>query len=118
MALSGEGWNRAEIPLVEYNDVRKTVSNQGLPGAPFEERRNIPKSMPPPETEMIEIVVNGNVTSVPSGLDLEGLLRFLRVEPSRVAVEWNREIVRKPEWKCTTICRGDEIEVVQFVGGG
>ena len=113
-----EGWNRAEVPLVEYNEVRKTVSNPGLPAAPSVERPNVPKSMPSSETEMIEIVVNGNPRSVPGGLDLEGLLRFLGVESSRVAIERNREIVRKPEWNRTTICRGDEIEVVQFVGGG
>lgn len=74
--------------------------------------------MNPSKTETIGIVVNGTRRSVPGGLDLEGLLGFLGVEPSRVAIERNREIVRKPEWKGTTICGGDEIEVVQFVGGG
>ena len=113
-----EGWSRSEVPLVEYNDVWKTVSNRVFSRAPSVERPNELKSMPSQETETIGIVVNGVSRSVPDGLDLEGLLAWLGVEPSRVAIERNREIVRKPKWKRTTICRGDQFEVVQFVGGG
>lgn len=74
--------------------------------------------MPSPQTETIEIVVNGEPRQVPSGLNIEGLLRFLDVDPSKVAIECNRAIVRKPDWNRTPICSGDDIEVVQFVGGG
>ena len=74
--------------------------------------------MPSPEAESIEIVVNGDRRQAPANIDLDGLLRFLQVDPSRVAVERNREIVRKTEWNRTTICSGDELEIVQFVGGG
>jgi thiamine biosynthesis protein ThiS len=74
--------------------------------------------MATPETEPIRIVVNGEARLVPGGLVLPELLKMLGVDPSRVAVERNRTIVRKADWNCTTICRGDELEVVQFVGGG
>ena len=66
----------------------------------------------------IEIVVNGEGKSVPEGISLERLLGFLDVDPSRVAVERNREIVRKTEWGGTVIQAGDSLEVVWFVGGG
>jgi thiamine biosynthesis protein ThiS len=66
----------------------------------------------------VEIVVNGAGRSVPEGLSLDGLLAFLEVDPSRVAVERNREIVRKPAWGETAIEAGDSLEVVWFVGGG
>ncbi len=66
----------------------------------------------------VEIVVNGSAKSVPEGLSLERLLGFLGVDPSRVAVERNREIVRKTEWGRTVIQAGDSLEVVWFVGGG
>jgi thiamine biosynthesis protein ThiS len=66
----------------------------------------------------MEIVVNGEARWVPEGLSLEGLLGFLEVDPSRVAVERNREIVRKQDWGGTVIQAGDSLEVVWFVGGG
>lgn len=71
-----------------------------------------------PETETIRIVVNGRLRETPAGLSLWQLLTFLEVEPSRVAVERNRGIVRRPEWNSTTIHSGDNLEIVQFVGGG
>jgi len=70
------------------------------------------------ETKIIEIVLNGDPRSVPAGLSLDQLLLFLEVDPSRVAVERNREIARKPSWSETLIEPGDQIEVVWFVGGG
>jgi thiamine biosynthesis protein ThiS len=70
------------------------------------------------ETVTIRIVINGEPREAPAGLNLEQVLRFLEVDPSRVAVERNREIVRKPEWNSTTIGSGDSLEIVQFVGGG
>jgi thiamine biosynthesis protein ThiS len=46
------------------------------------------------------------------------LLRFLQIDPDRVAVELNRKIVRQPEWSGTAVPDGANIEIVQFVGGG
>lgn len=70
------------------------------------------------ETKTIEIVVNGKPHSVPRGLNVSSLLRFLEIDLSRVAVELNRAIVRKPEWDSTAIGEGAQVEVVWFVGGG
>lgn len=70
------------------------------------------------QTNLIQIVVNGENKGVPQSLNLGELLVVLGVDPSRVAVELNRQIVRKPEWNHTTIRSGDELEIVQFVGGG
>ena len=67
---------------------------------------------------MVEIVLNGDRRSVPSGLSVADLLVFLEIDPSRVAVERNREIVRKPAWDQTRVDAGDQLEVVWFVGGG
>ncbi len=74
--------------------------------------------MSPIQTNEIDIVVNGEPRHAPSGLNVADLLRFMDIEPSRVAVERNRAIVRKQDWNRTTICSGDELEIVQFVGGG
>jgi thiamine biosynthesis protein ThiS len=70
------------------------------------------------ETKTIEIVVNGQPRRVPIGFFLDRLLVFLEVDPSRVAVERNREIVRQAAWSTTLIDAGDHLEIVWFVGGG
>lgn len=68
--------------------------------------------------ELIEVQVNGEKRAVPAGLTLRGLLGHLEIRADRVAVEYNREIVRPERWDETQIESGDELEVVHFVGGG
>jgi sulfur carrier protein len=46
------------------------------------------------------------------------LLAFLTIDSSRVAVELNRRIVRKPEWDASRVEAGAQLEIVEFVGGG
>lgn len=70
------------------------------------------------ETKTIEIVVNGRPQRIRAGLNVTGLLAELGIEGSRVAVELNRAIVRKPDWDSTAIGDGAQIEIVWFVGGG
>ncbi len=65
-----------------------------------------------------EIVVNGAVRQAPAGQTLLGLLRDLDLEPSRVAVEMDRRIVKRTEWETLELRPGARLEIVQFVGGG
>jgi thiamine biosynthesis protein ThiS len=67
---------------------------------------------------IIRVVVNGEQREVSAGLSLAGLLRTLGLEPSRLAVERNRKIVRREAWAETLVVDGDRLEIVQFVGGG
>ena len=66
----------------------------------------------------IQVVVNGKPRDVPEGANITSLLRILEIDASRVAVELNRQIVRKPEWESATLNDGAIIEIVWFVGGG
>jgi sulfur carrier protein len=70
------------------------------------------------ETKTIQVVLNGEPRSIPAGLTVDRLLLFLEMDPSRVAVELNRAIVRKPEWPAAEVRDGAQLEVVWFVGGG
>ena len=70
------------------------------------------------QTNLIEIVLNGEARGVSAGLTVAGLLAELGVEGGRVAVELNREIVRKAAWEATAVEAGAGVEIVQFVGGG
>ena len=67
---------------------------------------------------MIEILVNGEARTVSSGQTILGLLRELKLEPARVAVELDRRIVKQPHWRGTVLAPGARVEIVQFVGGG
>ena len=67
---------------------------------------------------MINVVVNGERCQVPVGLTVKTLLEHLQLDSSRVAVELNRTIVRKPFWATEPIEDGAAIEIVMFVGGG
>jgi thiamine biosynthesis protein ThiS len=67
---------------------------------------------------MIDITINGEPGSAPEGQTILGLLRQLELDPSRVAVELDRRIVRQPSWPDTVLRPGSQIEIVQFVGGG
>jgi thiamine biosynthesis protein ThiS len=66
----------------------------------------------------MRIQVNGEVKDVPAGLALDSLLEHLSLPGQRVAIELNREVVRKVDWPATIIKDDDRIEVVHFVGGG
>jgi thiamine biosynthesis protein ThiS len=64
------------------------------------------------------VTVNGERRSFSPGTTLAGVVASLGLAPERLAIELNREIVRRPLWETTTFDAGAEIEIVQFVGGG
>jgi len=68
--------------------------------------------------QKIEVVVNGEPQLVTEGLTVTGLLAELAIDAARVAVELNREIVRKNEWDSARVGPGASVEIVWFVGGG
>jgi len=65
----------------------------------------------------MEIVLNGESRAVACRTVTE-LLELLGIDPRRVAVELNMEIVPKAEYGTTSLSDGDRIEIVHFVGGG
>ncbi len=64
------------------------------------------------------VTVNGEARDVASGTNVQGLLVLLGLEPTKIAVERNLEIVPKSQYEDTILSDGDRIEIVQFVGGG
>ena len=66
----------------------------------------------------MEILINGESREVPLAISLQDLLRLLELKEDRVAVELNRDIVRRDRWPETRLRAQDRLEIVQFVGGG
>ena len=66
----------------------------------------------------MNIALNGEKKEVPDGLTVLGLLELLNIQPVRVAVELNLDIVKKSVYSTTSIKEGDRLEVVSFMQGG
>lgn len=66
----------------------------------------------------MKLMLNGTVSEFRDDTTVAGLLDALRIEPLRVAVEVNLEIIKKPEYESRVLKDGDSIEIVNFVGGG
>ena len=62
--------------------------------------------------------INGESRSVPAVSNLMELVTHLGVGVERVAIELNRQIIRRKDWESTPLRDMDKVEIVQFVGGG
>lgn len=68
--------------------------------------------------DTFSIRVNGEHRRVPKGISVADLALELGLEPSRVAVERNLEIVPRSTLGQVRVEDGDDFEIVTFVGGG
>jgi thiamine biosynthesis protein ThiS len=66
----------------------------------------------------MHVQVNGETKQLPPGTSVRALLDHLGLNPARVAIEYNLEILPKTKWDATQVAPGDRLEIVQFVGGG
>ena len=64
------------------------------------------------------IKLNGDPHEIPGPLSVTELLHQLEIDARRVAVELNLAVVKKAAYDSSVINDGDEVEVVNFVGGG
>jgi sulfur carrier protein len=71
-----------------------------------------------PMANEIDVHVNGETKQLAPGISVRALLEHLGLNPGRVAIEYNLEILPKTKWDETRVAAGDRLEIVQFVGGG
>ncbi len=67
---------------------------------------------------MITISLNGKPRQLERAATVAALLQVLDINPQRVAVALNGEVVPRDRWAEATIADGDTVEVVRAVGGG
>lgn len=65
----------------------------------------------------MKLKVNGNIIET-EATTVSALLEELRLIPDRVAVEVNMKIIKKAEYNDFLLGDGDNVEIVNFVGGG
>jgi thiamine biosynthesis protein ThiS len=66
----------------------------------------------------MQIKVNGEVKNLDTPISVAALAEELKLKPSQVAIERNLEIVPRSRYAEVLLNEGDEIEIVQFIGGG
>lgn len=67
---------------------------------------------------IVQILVNGETREIATALTIGELIRLYELTPQRVAVEVNRELVRRARFDDVRVADGDEVEIVTLVGGG
>lgn len=75
-----------------------------------------PTHLDPPNR--LQLTLNGEPHTANAGDTVADLLAALNLPRETVAVERNRQVVRRADHANTPLQDGDVIEVVQFVGGG
>ena len=66
----------------------------------------------------MKVYVNGEIKELSGTPSLVELVAQLELPAARIAIELNREVVRRSEWGRTMLKDEDRIEIVHFVGGG
>ena len=66
----------------------------------------------------IQVFINGKRKYFRENNSLFSLLDFLKIEKNGIAIEINQTVVPKSQYKNKIIRNGDQIEIVQFIGGG
>ena len=66
----------------------------------------------------LSVRINGEHRRVPGGTSIAEMVNDLGLDPLRVAVERNLEIVPRGSLGQVQVEDGDDYEIVHFVGGG
>jgi thiamine biosynthesis protein ThiS len=64
------------------------------------------------------ITLNGDKHELAAPMSVSALLRQLEIDSRRVAVELNLAVVKKAAYDSSVVKDGDQVEIVNFVGGG
>ncbi len=64
------------------------------------------------------ILLNGEPFELAGPTTVSGLLTQLQIDSRRVAVEHNLIVVKRAAYDTTEVREGDQVEIVNFVGGG
>ncbi|MDP6573758.1 MAG: sulfur carrier protein ThiS [Rhodospirillales bacterium] len=66
----------------------------------------------------MRLTINGEERTFEEALSVEQLLGRIGIDPRKVAVERNLEIVSRSTYPQTALADGDRLEIVHFIGGG
>jgi thiazole synthase len=66
----------------------------------------------------LNVTLNGEARQLQAGITVRGLLVELGLDPAKIAVERNLQIVPRTTYDAVAVSDGDRFEIVHFIGGG
>jgi len=66
----------------------------------------------------LEVTLNGEARQLAGAMNVRQLLVSLGLDPAKIAVERNLQIVPRSAYDATALEAGDRLEIVHFIGGG
>ena len=72
----------------------------------------------PARQQTMQVTINSKMEALDGEMSVADLLARRKIEPIRVAVEINEDLVPRKTFAERMIRDGDRIEIVTFVGGG
>ena len=66
----------------------------------------------------MQLTINGEARQFDALASVSALIESLGLDPRKVAIERNLEIVPRSTYAATPVAEGDRIEIVHFIGGG
>lgn len=66
----------------------------------------------------MKLIINGESKEFREGISVEELIEKLGVRKETVVAEVNRKIIQADQRVSHRLAEGDQVELIQFVGGG
>ena len=67
----------------------------------------------------VHLIINGkDHDDLPDGMSLLDLITHLELPERKIAIEHNREVVPKSNYRDVTLENHDVLEIIHFIGGG
>jgi len=66
----------------------------------------------------LTVTINGETRQLNSSVNVAELLTGMGLDPAKIAVERNLEVVPRSQYQETAVTDGDRLEIVHFIGGG
>tara|TARA_Y100000768_G_C23622828_1_gene515860 strand:- start:366 stop:584 length:219 start_codon:yes stop_codon:yes gene_type:complete len=70
------------------------------------------------KTKKIKINLNGKILSLNKGTSVYKVIKNIKLQPNKIAIELNRKIINKKNMNKIFLKNKDKIEIVHFIGGG
>tara|TARA_Y100000768_G_scaffold328924_1_gene267073 strand:+ start:10 stop:228 length:219 start_codon:yes stop_codon:yes gene_type:complete len=66
----------------------------------------------------IKINLNGKVISIPANTTVSKVIKNIKAQTNKIAIELNRKIINKKKINKLHLKNNDKLEIVHFIGGG
>ncbi|MCI2927364.1 sulfur carrier protein ThiS [Staphylococcus hominis] len=66
----------------------------------------------------MKCIINGDAFNFDSEQSITSVLESLELDPKRVIVEHNKTLIKQEDYNQHTVREDDQLELLEFVGGG